>query len=323
MQFSRELKIKCWLDEVLETHSYTLIAASSDASFRRYFRVILDKNSYIVMDAPPELEDCGPFLQVAKLFEKAGVAVPKVIESNLDEGFLLLSDLGDTTFLTVLDNETAPRLYDLATDALLTIQMASREHVLPEYDNVKLINEMQLFPEWYLNRHLNLPEDRYQNIGLENMFSQLAEAAISQTKVFVHRDFHSRNLMVLTDRAGVLDFQDAVYGPVTYDLVSLFRDAYISWDEEHVLDWLIRYWEKARKAGIPVPDDFSLFYRDFEWMGMQRHLKILGIFARLNYRDGKNFYLKDIPLVLDYVLQVARRYREFSFLYRLLSESLT
>ncbi|HVC50221.1 MAG TPA: phosphotransferase [Burkholderiales bacterium] len=323
MQFSRELKIKSWLDEVLETHSYTMIAASSDASFRRYFRVILDKNSYIVMDAPPELEDCGPFLQVAKLFEKAGVAVPKVIESNLDEGFLLLSDLGDTTFLTVLDNETAPRLYDLATDALLTIQMASREHVLPEYDNVKLINEMQLFPEWYLNRHLNLPEDRYQNIGLENMFSQLAEAAISQAKVFVHRDFHSRNLMVLTDRAGVLDFQDAVYGPVTYDLVSLFRDAYISWDEEHVLDWLIRYWEKARKAGIPVPDDFSLFYRDFEWMGMQRHLKILGIFARLNYRDGKNFYLKDIPLVLDYVLQVARRYREFSFLYRLLSESLT
>ncbi|MBU6459275.1 MAG: phosphotransferase [Proteobacteria bacterium] len=323
MQFNREIKIRDWLDKLFDRRSYTLTPASSDASFRRYFRVAMDDSSYIVMDAPPEFEDCRPFLTVARIFEEAGLHVPKIFSQNLHEGFLLLSDFGTTTYLSILENETAPHLYDLATDTLITLQRASRETVLPGYDKLKLIGEMRLFPEWYLKRHLNLSEKLFQESELENIFCQLAEAADRQAKVFVHRDFHSRNLMMLPDAVGVLDFQDAVYGPVTYDLVSLLKDAYIKWDEEQILDWTIRYWEKARRQRIAVPDDFSVFYRDFEWMGMQRHLKVLGIFSRLSYRDDKHVYLQDIPLVLGYVVQVARRYREFSPLYRLLCDSVT
>lgn len=297
--------------------------ASADASFRRYFRLRTSNPAYptvIAMDAPPAHEDCRPFIQVAALFGDAGVTVPRVLAQDLTQGFLLLSDLGNTTYLSRLDAASARQLYGDAAAALVRIQTASRPGVLPAYDRALLQRELDLFPQWYVGRHLGATLNDAQQADLAGVMAALLDNAVAQPQVYVHRDYHSRNLMVLdgTDNPGILDFQDAVLGPVTYDAVSLWRDAYIEWEEEEQLDWLIRYWERARKAGLPVTADFGDFYRDFEWMGLQRHLKVLGIFARLYHRDGKDGYLANLPLVMKYTRAVAGRYGELRKLIRLL-----
>jgi hypothetical protein len=296
--------------------------ASADASFRRYFRVVTAAGSHVVMDAPPSHEDCRPWLRVARLFRAAGVNTPEVRAENLEEGFLLLSDLGSTTYLTALNEASADRLYRDANAALVKIQAASRPGELPDYDADLLMREMRLFPDWYLARHLNIPLDDAQRQVLEESFQAILANNLAQPKVYVHRDWHSRNLMLCEpDNPGIVDFQDAVYGPITYDLVSIYKDAYIGWDEERVLDWAIRYWEAARQASLPVHADFADFYRDFEWMGAQRHIKVLGIFARLYHRDGKDGYLKDMPLVMHYLRRACERYAGLHPLLRLLDET--
>jgi aminoglycoside/choline kinase family phosphotransferase len=315
--------------QFLDQH-FAISPASADASFRRYFRITIGDRSLIAMDAPPQEEDCGPFLHVAGLFAQAGTHVPAVLAQDLAEGFLLLSDLGNTTYLQALSealNEDphnagnkADFLYRDAIAALLKIQLASEPGVLPEYHEALLLKELNLFPDWYLGRHLKVVPNAQQKRELERLFRKIMDNNLAQPKVFVHRDYHSRNLMVTDPNPGILDFQDAVYGPITYDLVSLFKDAYIRWDEERILDWLIRYWEQARKLGLPVAHGFGDFYRDFEWMGVQRHIKVLGIFARLNYRDGKSSYLGDLPLVESYLRKACERYRELRPLLTLLDE---
>jgi aminoglycoside/choline kinase family phosphotransferase len=275
----------------------------------------------IAMDAPPPQEDCTPFVNIAKLFLDAGLNAPQLIAQDLARGFLLLSDLGDDTYLSQLNSESAPKLYLDATNALIKLQIASKENVLPNYDETLLTREMQLFPDWYVNKHLNVSLTGEQQIILKNIFEVLNKNILSQGQVYVHRDFHSRNLMITKENnPGILDFQDAVYGAISYDLVSLLKDAYISWEEEQIIDWAVRYWQPAKKAGLPVPDDFSEFYRDFEWMGAQRHIKVLGIFARLSHRDGKDGYLKDMPLVMIYLRKVCERYVELRPMLRLLNQ---
>jgi len=296
--------------------------ASSDASFRRYFRVDgPDGATYIAMDAPPPQEDVRPFIHVAEVFGEAGVSVPKILEKDVERGFLLLSDLGTTTYLHQLNHDTAHKLYLDAIDALVLVQAQSKPGVLPEYDRALLHRELMLFPDWYVGKHLGITMTDKQTAMLNKVFDTLLANNLAQPQVYVHRDYHSRNLMV-TDKGnpGILDFQDAVYGPITYDLVSLLRDAYIQWDEEMVLDWAIRYWERARRAGLPVSHDVDAFYRDFEFMGLQRHLKVLGIFARLYHRDGKDGYLKDLPLVMEYTRKAAGRYNALAPLIVLLDE---
>jgi aminoglycoside/choline kinase family phosphotransferase len=318
---TRTVSLDAWLARQFPGHRFTCAPASADASFRRYFRVTADGQApVIVMDAPPEHEDCRPFVKVARLFAQAGVHVPAVLAEDLDNGYLLLSDLGSTTYLQALDHARAPQLYDDATGALVRIQAASRAGELPPYDRDLLLRELRMFPDWYVARHLGAPLNDAQRQVLDQAFERILHNNLSQPKVFVHRDYHSRNLMVAAPNPGILDFQDAVYGPITYDLVSLFKDAYVSWDEQHLLDWVVRYWDKARKAGLPVDHDFHAFYRDFEWMGVQRHVKVLGIFARLFHRDGKSGYLDDMPRVMQYLRKACERYDALHPLLRLLDE---
>jgi len=272
------------------------------------------------MDAPPEHEDCGPFMHVARLLRAAGVNAPAIVAQDVARGFLLLTDLGDTTYLSALNEGNADRLFGDAIEALLKWQLASREGELPRYDAALLQRECELFAEWYVARHLRLTLSIAQRQSLSDMVKLIVSSNVAQPNVYVHRDYMPRNLMVADPNPGVIDFQDAVYGPVTYDLVSLTRDAFISWDEQRVLDWSIRYWEKAKNRGLPVDADFATFYRDFEWMGLQRHLKVLGIFARLHYRDGKAGYLEDTPRFMHYARTVAERYQELAPLARLLDE---
>ena len=245
---------------------------------------------------------------------------PEVIEADERQGFLLLSDLGRDTYLAVLNEANAPPLFADAIDALVRWQLASRPGELPPYDEALLRRELDLFPDWYVARHLNHELSPAQRDVLEAMFRRILASNLAQPAVYVHRDFMPRNLMVAAPNPGVLDFQDAVMGPIAYDVASLFRDAFISWEEERVIDWTIRYWERARRAGLPVAADFGSFWRDVEWMGLQRHLKVLGIFARINYRDGKPHYLADTPRFVGYVRSVARRYDELAPLARLLDE---
>ena len=316
----RQEQLHHWLATVLAKAPYTLAPASADASFRRYFRVDLNGHTLIVMDAPPEHEDCRPFVHVAEVMANAGLNVPHVLEKDLAQGFLLLSDLGDTTYLGALNAATASDLYRDASQALIKLQLASREGVFLAYDEALLTREMQLFPDWYVGRHLGHELDEAQQAMLHKTFALLNRNILAQGQVYVHRDYHSRNLMVCDVNPGVLDFQDAVHGAITYDLVSLLKDAYIAWDEDQVLDWAVRYWQMAKKAHLPVPQDFAEFYRDFEWMGAQRHIKVLGIFARLYHRDGKDGYLKDMPLVMNYLRSVCARYVELMPLLRLLDQ---
>jgi len=315
---NRQDQLGIWLQSALQHSDFTLTTASADASFRRYFRVHLADKTLIAMDAPPPHENCEPFVRIARLFGDAGMHVPKVLAQDIAQGFLLLSDLGDVTYLSQLNDDSAPRLYHDANMALIKLQLASKPDVLPNYDEALLTREMQLFPDWYVGKHLKVVLDEKQQSDLHKVFGLLNQNILAQGQVYVHRDYHSRNLMVCDDNPGVLDFQDAVYGAITYDLVSLLKDAYISWDEEQIIDWLVRYWQVAKKQGLPVSADFSEFYRDFEYMGAQRHIKVLGIFARLYHRDGKDGYLKDMPLVLEYLRKACERYIELKPLLRLL-----
>ena len=317
---TRLTELADWLGGVLAPVPFTLAPASEDASFRRYFRAALtaphplapDAPTLIAMDAPPPMENCGPFVHVASLLREAGVHAPRVFAQDLDRGFLLLEDLGSTTYLAVLRDGDAHALYVDAIDALVAFQRASREGELPPYDEALLRRELDLFPDWYVARHLQRLLTPDQRNALEGVFRRVLANNLAQPRVFVHRDYHSRNLMVADPNPGVLDFQDAVYGPVTYDLVSLLRDAYIEWEEEQQIDWAVRYWERARAAGIAVDADFGSFWRDFEWMGVQRQLKVLGIFARLCHRDGKSGFVRDMPLVMRYLRGACGRYRELA-----------
>jgi N-acetylmuramate 1-kinase len=310
--------LDAWLRDALGGRAFNREPASADASFRRYFRVFSEGRTWVVMDAPPEREDCRPFLKVAALMSAAGVHVPEIVAQDLAQGFLLLGDLGRKTYLQAFDESNVEGLFRDATTALVAWQLATREGELPPYDEALLRREMDLFPEWYVGRHLGVTLDSAEREGLETVFRRILASNLAEPRVFVHRDFMPRNLMVSEPNPGVLDFQDAVLGPVSYDIASLYRDAYVSWEEARVLDGTIRYWEAARKARLPVPADFADFWRDVEWMGLQRHLKVLGIFARIHYRDGKPGYLEDTPRFIAYVRHACSRYGELAPLARLL-----
>lgn len=331
---ARRAAATAWLEQMpdgLGLQPASLRPASSDASFRRYFRVDAAADtaqggdaSYIVMDAPPQHEDCRPFVRVAALMAGQGVSTPRIVAQDLDQGFLLLADFGSTTYADALaqPGTDVGALYDDALGALVRLQGARPPADLPPYDRDRLLAEMQLFPDWYVTRHLGMTLTDRERETLTACFERLIAAASAQPAVLVHRDYHCRNLMVLAPRErnpGVLDFQDAVVGPITYDLVSLLRDAYVEWPEAQQIDWAARYWQGARAAGLPVQDRFDAFWQDMEWMGLQRTLKILGIFARLCYRDGKRRYLDDLPLVLRHTTRVVERYDVFSGMARLLN----
>jgi aminoglycoside/choline kinase family phosphotransferase len=367
----RARAFSAWLHTVTSAHRLlpeTVQSASADASFRRYFRVhAADGSSCIIMDAPPAQEDCRPFVKVAGLMADAGLQAPRVLAWDEPQGFMLLSDLGAQTMLEVINQHSeaerpqrAYALYRDAVDALVSWQLASKPDVLPAYDDALLSRELALFPDWYVEKHRGIAVDRTLRGKLDALFAQIKDSnlnALGGARVYVHRDFMPRNLMVIgtsnvegvqfSDRPplgklaphfgergsavhavtsvgapslGVLDFQDAVYGPITYDIASLMRDAFISWPEDFVLEITVRYWEQARKAGLPVGDDFGEFYRAVEWMGLQRHLKILGIFARLTLRDGKPKYLADTPRFIAYARSTCARYRALGPLMVLLDE---
>ena len=264
------------------------------------------------MDAPPPQEDCRPFVAVAGLLAQEGVNVPTILAQDLSRGFILLQDLGRDTYLDVLDDGNADTLFDDAIQALLRIQLASRAGVLPEYDEALLRRELELFPEWYLGQHLNWDIDTELRAGLDQLFEALIQRALAQGRVYVHRDYMPRNLMLTEPNPGIIDFQDAVYGPISYDPVCLFKDAFISWPEDRVGRWLQQYWRRAQQAGLPVPASFDSFRKDCELMGAQRHLKVIGIFARICHRDGKPAYLEDVPRFIRYLGQVAPRHPELA-----------
>jgi aminoglycoside/choline kinase family phosphotransferase len=319
----RLTRLRTWLREDLRFGEFELTPASADASFRRYFRVTRpDGASLIVMDAPPQKEDVGPYLRIAAMLNDIGVHAPRVLERNAAEGFLLLSDLGSTTYLTALDDRSrADALYGDAIDALIEIQVRGMHHALelPSYDAKLLRFEMSLFPDWLLGRHLGVSLDAAEAGMLARTMDLLTEAALAQPRVFVHRDYHSRNLMVCPGaNPGILDFQDAVHGPVTYDLVSLLRDCYIAWPVERVRGWLAEYLRRAAGQGLEVGDDEARFAVWFDLMCVQRHLKTSGIFCRLWHRDGKPGYLDDIPRTLGYVREAAMRHTELAGLVALL-----
>lgn len=324
-----------WLGQIGPEHGLdpaSMRLASADASFRRYLRIDSAAGTRIIMDAPPDKENCEPFVRVAELMARAGLRVPQVLAWDRAQGFLLLSDLGRQTMLQAIDQDNAQvnlALYLQAVDALVTWQRASRPGVLPAYDEATLQRELGLFPQWYLQQHRAVTPDTRMQETLSTTFAHIVRNNLCWPSVFVHRDFMPRNLMMpvpgdgpasAPSALGVLDFQDAVFGPITYDIASLMRDAFLSWDEEFVLDVTIRYWEKARAAGLPVGPDFGAFYRGVEWMGLQRHLKVAGIFTRLTLRDGKPLYLADTPRFIQYIRATAARYRELRPLLRLVDQ---
>ncbi|MDH4134281.1 MAG: phosphotransferase [Gammaproteobacteria bacterium] len=326
----REAAFLRWLQALAapqQLDATTLRPASADASFRRYFRVDSAAGTRIIMDAPPDKENCRPFVQVDELMTQAGLNVPRVLAWDEAQGFMLLSDLGGQTMMQAMDKDRASAnlpLYLKAVDALVRWQQASRPDVLPPYDTALLRRELELFPEWYLARHRGVAVEWKLRETLDRMFALIIERNLGWPAVYVHRDFMPRNLMIPGDlaeqRLGVLDFQDAVYGPITYDIASLMRDAFLTWEEDFVLDVTIRYWQQARDAGLPVGDDFGEFYRGVEWMGLQRHLKVAGIFARLTLRDGKPHYLADAPRFIAYIRATCSRYIELKPLLRLVDE---
>lgn len=308
-----------WIESLHRLSGFTLEPASGDASFRRYFRVTSGDDSYIAMDAPPEKEALQPFLQVARSFESIGLNVPCIYAEDLEKGFLLLQDLGSTLYLDRLNPATVDRLYGDALGALVTLQACGPREGLPPYDRARLMQEMELFRDWLLQRELSLSLTQTEQGMLDRTFAVLAESALGQPRVCVHRDYHSRNLMVTpTHNPGILDFQDAVIGPVTYDLASLLRDCYISWPREQVEAWVRGYFDLALQSGVLRAEHESEFLTWFDLMGVQRHLKASGIFARLNRRDGKPGYLGDIPRTLGYILPLAERYPQLEGLAELL-----
>ena len=321
----REAAFHLWfatLEAPQQLQRATLRLASADASFRRYLRVDSASGSRIIMDAPPAQENCAPFVHVAGLMHAAGLNAPQILAWDQAQGFMLLSDLGTQTLMQAIARDNAQANLDLylqAVDTLIAWQLASRPDVLPPYDEALLRRELELFPEWYLTRHRGVTIDAAMRQTLDTAFKHITEENLRWPSDYVHRDFMPRNLMAGTP-LGVLDFQDAVYGPITYDIASLMRDAFLSWDEDFVLDVTIRYWQKARAAGLPVGEDFGDFYRGVEWMGLQRHLKVAGIFARLTLRDGKPQYLADAPRFIAYIRTTANRYRELRPLQRLIDK---
>lgn len=315
-----------WLATLAPRHGLdlaTLAPASSDASFRRYFRLSGGTKTLIVMDAPPPKEDCRPFVHVTQLLQQANVHVPDILEHDLAQGFLLLSDLGRHTYYQAIQTQPADHelqaIYRDALDALVKLQQAPVTG-LPVYDKQRLHDELTVFPEWYIARHCGVELSDAQKNTLAGIFERLVNDAAAQPRVLVHRDFHSPNLMLgaAGSNPGVIDYQDALLGPVSYDIASLVMDARTTWEEPQQLDWAIRYWEKARAAALPVPDDFADFHRQYEWMSLQRNLRILGVFARLAWRDDKTHYLDHIPRVLAYTRQVAGRYNALRALIPLL-----
>lgn len=314
-----------WLHSEIGLAQFEIAPASGDASFRRYFRIRYDGQTRIAMDAPPAQEDCRPYIAIARAFHSLGLHVPEILEADLEQGFLLLSDLGTRQYLPELNSATAERLYGDALDALLVLQSRCTHQLieLPPYDHALLLREMALFRDWFVQQHLTLQLQPALSAALEHTFEMLAQAALEQPTVCVHRDYHSRNLMVTdSNNPGILDFQDAVTGPVTYDLVSLLRDCYIAWPPDQVYAWAKAYRLRLLQAGILPEDNEPQFLRWFDWMGIQRHLKAIGIFARLNIRDGKPGYLQDIPRTLGYVVAVSRRYPELQALYDALRETI-
>ena len=312
--------IKAWLPSVIGTTNFTINTASSDASFRRYFRVKVEQRSWIVMDAPPNQEDIKPFTDIATFLCRHDVHVPEISAINEELGFLLLSDFGKRAYLDELNGQTADKLYRSAIDSLITIQQCptTSDVTIPEYNEDLLQRELMLFPEWYLNKHLNSDAPEF----LQETFDQLINNALEQPQVIVHRDYHSRNLMHTTHHSpGIIDFQDAVVGPITYDLVSLLKDCYISWPQEKIDHWIQYYFDKAQAANLLRPDvSMAQFIKWFDLMGLQRHIKVLGIFCRLNYRDQKPNYIDDLPLTLLYVKQTAAKYPEFAQLSEFLKQ---
>ncbi|KIF61177.1 MULTISPECIES: phosphotransferase [Pseudomonas] len=321
--------LKVWLDEQLATlfanqgwgavPPATLTAASSDASFRRYFRWEGAGRSFVVMDAPPPQENCKPFVDIAFLLAKSGINVPKIYAEDLERGFLLLNDLGNQTYLDVIDSENADALFSDALQALLAFQQLPMVAPLPSYDVALLRRELELFPEWYVKRELGVEFDATQQQQWQKVSELLIDSALAQPKVLVHRDYMPRNLMLSEPNPGVLDFQDAVYGPVTYDVTCLFKDAFLSWPEERVRGWLESYWQQASALNIPVQPDFEEFLRASDLMGVQRHLKVIGIFARICHRDGKPRYLGDVPRFFSYIEAVIARRPELADLQALLA----
>lgn len=312
---SRDQLVTDWVASRFPNQTVSITPASADASFRRYFRLTWpDGNTRILMDAPPEKEDCNPFIHVAGLLAKANLAAPRILDQDLENGFLVLTDLGRIGYLDALNADLglADTLIRPVLDVLVKWQLSSKASTLPPYDATLLRRELELFPAWFIGRHLGYTLSDDEKNMLDRTFKFLINNALAQPKVFTHRDFMPRNLMLVesaeTLTPGIIDFQDAVYGPITYDVVSLFRDAFISWEEEQEIDWVIRYWEKARAAGLPVRPDFGDFWRDYELMGLQRHLKVLGIFCRLKYRDGKEKYSEDLPRFMNYARKTAGRY---------------
>ena len=312
--------LDAWLRARLSGAPFRIERASTDASFRRYFRVFLDDRTLIAMDAPPAREDSRPFVKVAGLLREAGLNAPIILEADIGQGFLLVTDLGTRSYLDALQEGDPRPLFADAASALVHWQAASKPGVLPEYDEALLRRELALFPDWYVGRHLGVELTAAQRESLEGVFRAVLARNLAEPRVYVHRDFMPRNLMVARPNPGILDFQDAVHGPISYDIACLYRDAFLSWDEETVLDGTIRYWQKAREAKLPVRADFADFWRDVEWMGLQRHLKVLGIFARLAHRDGKAGYVEDTPRFLGYVRHAVSRYDELAPLGRLLDE---
>jgi hypothetical protein len=315
-----------WLCSVAPEHGLQVDSvrlASADASFRRYLRVDSAHGTRVIMDAPPTQENCAPFVKVDRLMAQAGLRVPEILAWDEPSGFMLLSDLGSQTLMQTIDPQAPPPLaaYMEAVELLVQWQKASQAGVLPAYDEALLRRELALFPDWYIAQHRGVTLNEAQRKTLDDAFTRIVAANLASPSVYVHRDFMPRNLMLGADgKLGVLDFQDAVYGPITYDIASLMRDAFLSWDEEFCLDVTIRYWDQARKAGLPVGDDFGEFYRSVEWMGLQRHLKVAGIFARLTLRDGKPKYLADTPRFIHYIRSTCARYIELKPLLRLVEQ---
>ncbi len=319
MQPDRQQELTAWVADALKVPAPALAPASADASFRRYFRTSVGGRSYVIMDAPPPQEDCRPFVRIAGLLRDAGVHVPTILAEDLSRGFLLLEDLGTQTYLDVFKVSTADadRLFEDALDALVLWQKASRPGVLTPFDRALLHRDLMLYPDWYVAKHLKLELTSMEMVTLQDAFRLLEDSALSQPQVYVHRDYMSRNLMLSEPNPGVLDFQDAVYGPLTYDVASLFKDAFLSWPEEQVVAWRRQYREKALTASLPVPK-LKEFERACDWMGMQRHLKVMGVFARICYRDGKPQYVKDTPRFLTYIRYTGSLYKEFTPLLRLM-----
>lgn len=305
---SRTQALENWLHQCFPNSTFSMQPASNDASFRRYFRVFLGEQTWVAMDAPPDKEDCIPFIQIARMLTDHGVHAPEILHQDLDRGFLLLSDLGSTWYLDVLNDQTVDALYGDALDTLLHMQTIEvSDQALPAYDEALLTREMDLFRDWFLADFLEIQPD----LSLDSVWDALIQSALDQPKVFVHRDYHSRNLMHLADRnPGVIDFQDAVHGPLTYDLASLLRDCYIAWPDAKVYGWVETVRQSCIEAGRVSDCSAETFRRWFDLMGVQRHLKAIGIFARLYLRDGKPGYLKDMPRTLNYILNLQGRYQE-------------